>query len=207
MRLASRAASFSRMIRSSLLALALTAAPLTGAFAFQDAVSGAPSARETVIVYGGPDPVIIETDDGEVTLTAEIADTPARRERGLMWREELGDDAGMLFDFEVEQPVAIWMQNTLIPLDIIYIREDGTIAKIIAHAQALSRRQLPSGEPVLGVLEIGAGRAMELGLEPGDLVRHAIFDTEAPQTDPQAPASEEVGEDAPEAGGEQPQEG
>lgn len=207
MRLASRAASFWRMIRSILLALALTAAPLTGAFAFQDTVSGAPAARDTVIVYGGPDPVIIETGEGEVTLTAEIADTPARRERGLMWREQLADDAGMLFDFEVEQPVAIWMQNTLIPLDIIYIREDGTIAKIIAHAQAMSRRQLPSGEPVLGVLEIGAGRAMELGIEPGDLVRHAMFGTAASAIDQQDPSSEEVGDDSPTDAEAQPEEG
>lgn len=161
-----------------------------------DTPAGDPAARETVIEYGGPEPVVIETSQGPVTISALIADTEARRQRGLMWREEMAPDAGMLFDFEMVRPVSIWMRNTLIPLDILYIREDGTIAKIIAHAQPLSERQLLSGVPVLSVLEINAGRAAELGIEPGDLVRHPLFGTQqapapaagAGETDEEAPA-------------------
>lgn len=142
-----------------------------------DLATADPAARETVVEYGGPEPVVIETGEGAVTISALIAETPSQRQRGLMWREELAPDSGMLFDFQVEQPVSIWMRNTLISLDILYIRPDGTIAKIIAHAQPGSRRQLLSGEPVIAVLEINAGRAAELGIAPGDQVRHAMFDT------------------------------
>ncbi|TGY87958.1 DUF192 domain-containing protein [Marinicauda algicola] len=181
------------------LALVLTAGPVAAQIG-DGAPPADPAARDAVVEYGGPETVVIETDEGPVSFTVEIAATEPARQRGLMWREELAPDAGMLFDFATVRPVSIWMRNTLIPLDIIYIRQDGTIAKIIAHAQPLSERQLLSGVPVRSVLEINAGRAAELGIEPGDLVRHAWFGTA------QAPA----GPDAADAGtdGEaQPQEG
>lgn len=191
------------------LALALAFALSAGASLAQDnapAFAGDPAARETVIEYGGPEPVVIETADGAVTIQALIAETPAQRQRGLMWREELAPDAGMLFDFERVQPVSIWMRNTLISLDILYIREDGTIAKIIAHAQPRSERQLLSGVPVLSVLEIGAGRAEELGIEPGDLVRHALFGT-VETGEPAQESAAEPGEAETESAETQPQEG
>ena len=150
---------------------------------------GDPTAPDAVVEYGGPEPVTIETAGGPVTLTVELAETPQARQRGLMHRESLAPDAGMLFDFEQERVVSIWMENTLIPLDIVYIRSDGTIAKIITGAQPMSRRQLYSDVPVLSVLEIGAGRAAELGIAPGDLVRHAWFGTvQAPGADGQSAA-------------------
>jgi len=154
------------------------AAALAAAFAFA-ACAGAqpldPTAPDAVVEYGGPDPLVIETAEGAVTLTVEIADTPQSRQRGLMHRDSLDPDAGMLFDFGQEQVVSIWMENTRIPLDLIYIRANGTIAKIVANAQPFSRRQNWSDFPVLSVLEINGGRAAELNIEPGDLVRHRLF--------------------------------
>jgi uncharacterized protein len=162
-----------------------------------------PTAPDAVVVYGGPDRVVIETAEGPVELTVEVAASDEARQRGLMHRESLDADAGMLFDFQREQIVSIWMENTLIPLDILYIRRDGRIAKIIAHAQPLSRRQLLSDFPVLSVLEINAGRSAELGIAPGDIVRHALFGNEVsdapePQADPAVPDEDR------EPGGEEP---
>ncbi len=158
-----------------------------------------PTHPDAVVQYGGPDPIIIETDEGPVEFIAEIADTEASRQRGMMFRESMAPNAAMLFDFEVEQPVAIWMANTLISLDILYVRADGTIAKIIAHAQPLSRRSLPSDFPVLAVIEIAGGRAGELGIAPGNLVRHALFGTwesgEAAAQDADDDAPDEPAED------------
>lgn len=164
-----------------------------------------PTAPDAVVEYGGPDRVIVETAEGPVEFIAEIAATDAARARGMMYRDSMEPNEAMLFDFEVVQPVAIWMANTLIPLDIIFIRADGTIAKIVANAQPLSRRSLPSDFPVLAVLEIAGGRAAEAGIAPGDLVRHALFGTDvadAPMTDtadgepvPVEDAAEEQAED------------
>lgn len=167
--------------------LILSAAPFLALVLFAAAhAQFDPTAPDAVVEYGGPDPVIIETAEGPVEFIAEIAATDAARARGMMYRESMGPDEAMLFDFEVVQPVAIWMANTLIPLDILFIREDGTIAKIVANAQPLSRRSMPSDFPVLAVLEIAGGRADEAGIAPGDLVRHALFGTgpaEEPMTD------------------------
>lgn len=145
-----------------------------------------PTAPDAVVEYGGPDPVIVETSQGPVEFIAEIAATDAARARGMMYRESMEPNEAMLFDFQVEQPVAIWMANTLIPLDIVFIRADGTIAKIVANAQPLSRRSMPSDFPVLAVLELAGGGAAETGIAPGDLVRHSLFGTtasEEPMTD------------------------
>lgn len=163
-----------------------------------------PTAPDAVVVYGGPDRLVIDTAEGPVELTVEVAASDDARQRGLMHREALDPDAGMLFDFQREQIVSIWMENTLIPLDILYIRRDGRIAKIIAHAQPLSRRQLLSDFPVLSVLEINAGRSAELGVSPGDIVRHALFGnavSDTPEADPAAendggePAGDEPGDE------------
>ncbi|XBQ15708.1 MAG: DUF192 domain-containing protein [Oceanicaulis sp.] len=163
-----------------------------------------PTAPDAVVQYGGPDPLVIETGEGEtVTLTVELAETPEARQRGMMWREELAADAGMLFDFQVEQPVSIWMANTPLPLDLIYIRADGTIAKVAVGAVPFSRRSISSDVPVLAVLEINGGRSVELGIDPGDVVRHRWFGnveaaepaTETPAETPAAEAGEEPAEE------------
>ncbi len=145
---------------------------------------------------------MIETDGGPVAFTVEVADTQDARTRGMMHRDSLAPDAGMLFDFEAEQVISIWMRNTRIPLDIIYIRADGTIAKIVANAVPYSLRPMYSDFPVISVLEIAGGRSAELGITPGDLVRHSLFGT-AEQAAP-AEAGDTDGDADSEAEPEQP---
>lgn len=105
----------------------------------------------------------------------EVMRTPETRARGLMHRNYLPPDRGMLFDFGRVEPVAMWMQNTYIPLDMLFIRADGTIARIAAQTEPLSVRTIPSGEPVLSVLELNGGIAAKLGIKPGDTVEHPLF--------------------------------
>jgi uncharacterized membrane protein (UPF0127 family) len=81
----------------------------------------------------------------------------------------------MLFDFKRVEPVAMWMQNTYIPLDMLFIRADGTIARIAENTEPLSTRTIPSGEPVLAVLELNGGTAARLGVKAGDRVEHPLF--------------------------------
>ena len=85
-----------------------------------------------------------------------------------MFRKSIAGDRGMIFPYDPPQDIAFWMKNTLIPLDIIYIRGDGTIVRI-THAEAMDLTPLPSGAPITGVLEIRAGRAAELGIKEGDI--------------------------------------
>jgi len=86
-----------------------------------------------------------------------------------MFRNSLAPDRGMIFPYDPPQDVAFWMKNTLIPLDIIFIRADGTIARI-TRAEAMDLTPLPAGEPIAAVLEIRGGRAAELGIREGDAV-------------------------------------
>jgi uncharacterized protein len=126
----------------------------------------------------------IETRLGQTrAFQVEIADTPATRERGLMFRQTMPADQGMLFDFKSPQDVGFWMENTYLPLDLIFIRADGRIARI-TRGEPFSRQILPSGEPVLAVLELNAGRSAALGIQPGDLVRHRIFKNVRPARRP-----------------------
>ena len=104
-------------------------------------------------------------------FTVEIARTEAEQQTGLMNRPTLAPDRGMIFPYNPPQAVAFWMHNTLIPLDIIFVRADGTIARIAANAVPLSLDQVPAGEPVAAVFEIAGGRAAELGIASGDRVR------------------------------------
>ena len=105
----------------------------------------------------------------------ELAVKPEQRERGLMYRKQLGPYEGMLFDFHEERPVSFWMKNTLIPLDMVFIAADGTVKHVHSNAVPLSTDTIPSQFPVRGVLEINGGSARLLGIKPGDKVKHAIF--------------------------------
>lgn len=109
------------------------------------------------------------------TFRVEVARNDADRAQGLMFRRSMPADQGMLFDFGRVEPVSMWMQNTYLPLDMLFIRPDGTIARIAANTEPLSTRTIPSGEPVLSVLELNAGMAARLGIKPGDRVEHPIF--------------------------------
>jgi uncharacterized membrane protein (UPF0127 family) len=105
-------------------------------------------------------------------FSVEVVDTPESRSRGLMYRTDLADDAGMLFDFFTDQAVSFWMMNTFIPLDMIFVSNDGVIRSIHANARPHDRTGIPSGAPVRFVLEIPGGRAAALGIRPGDRMQH-----------------------------------
>ena len=117
----------------------------------------------------------IASKTGVHVFAVEIADTEAAREKGLMFRKELPEGQGMLFDFHQDQDVAFWMKNTYIPLDMIFIQGDGRILRIAENTEPLSIRTIPSGGPVRAVLEVIGGTAEKLGIAPGDRVASAIF--------------------------------
>jgi uncharacterized membrane protein (UPF0127 family) len=109
------------------------------------------------------------------TFAVELALTPEQQAQGLMYRKELPEGQGMLFDFRREQEATFWMRNTYVPLDMIFIRADGRIHRIAANTVPLSEALVSSGGPVRAVLEVVAGTAKKLGIAPGDRVAHPIF--------------------------------
>jgi uncharacterized protein len=123
----------------------------------------------------GQQTVEIATKTGVHAFSVEIADNDAEREKGLMFRKELPEGHGMLFDFQREQEVGFWMQNTYISLDMLFIRGDGRILRIAENTEPLSTRMIPSGGAVRAVLEVIGGTARKLGIAPGDRVAHPIF--------------------------------
>ena len=114
-------------------------------------------------------PLTIHSASGVHRFTVEVARTPQEQQDGLMFRKTLGGDQGMIFPYDPPQDVAFWMKNTLIPLDMVFIRADGTIARITT-ANALDETPVPAGEPIAAVLELRGGRASELGIREGDRV-------------------------------------
>ncbi len=118
----------------------------------------------------------IATQGGQKqSFRVEVARNDADRAQGLMFRRSMPAEQGMLFDFGRVEPVSMWMQNTYLSLDMLFIRSDGTIARIAANTEPLSTRTIPSGEPVLAALELNAGTAAKLGIKAGDRVEHPIF--------------------------------
>jgi hypothetical protein len=124
---------------------------------------------------GGLEKLQIDTAAGPRVLQVEVMHSEQERERGLMFRKYLPRDRGMLFDFPVEQPVMMWMKNTYIPLDMVFMDHNGRIVGIARNAEPLSETIIPSGAPAAGVLEINGGEAAELGLKTGDVVHHPMF--------------------------------
>ena len=120
-------------------------------------------------------PLEIVTKSGVQVFSVEMATTEEEKTTGLMYRKELPDGKGMLFDFSPEQQISMWMKNTYIPLDMIFITRDGRIHRIAENTEPLSERIIPSGAPVRAVLEVIGGTARKLGLAPGDRVAHPIF--------------------------------
>jgi len=138
-------------------------------------------ARALAAEISSPQPTLpqslltIQTAKGPARFTVERATTSQQQQTGLMSRKTLAPNAGMLFDFVTERPQSFWMKNTLIPLDMVFIKADGTIVRIAANTTPLSEDPVPSYEPVRVVLEIPGGRAAELGMQPGDRAIHPIF--------------------------------
>ena len=126
--------------------------------------------------------VTSEAGGGAARLfSVEIAKTDQEKAIGLMFRTKLSDSEGMLFPYGREQVLTMWMRNTYIPLDMVFIRADGVITRIEARAEPLSETVISSGAPAAAVLEIAGGAAERLGLKPGDKVLHPAFGSAAPK--------------------------
>jgi uncharacterized membrane protein (UPF0127 family) len=162
---------------TAFLAILLAALVATGAEAATIGPRGAGGLRPLLhlVTAAATDDLVavIEAGSGEHRFTIEVADTPDERARGLMFRESMAADAGMLFDYGSDQTgVAFWMKNTPLPLDMIFIRADGTITQVAADTTPFSLEPIASREPVRFVLEVNAGTAAKLGIKPGDRLRH-----------------------------------
>lgn len=108
-----------------------------------------------------------------------LADDEARRNRGLMFVKHLAADDGMLFVYPQPQPIAMWMKNTLIPLDMLFVGVDGKVVNVVANTEPQSLKTIESGGTVLGVIELAAGTAARLKIAPGAQVIHPAFATAA----------------------------
>ncbi len=117
----------------------------------------------------------ITTASGEKLFALEIADTDERRSAGLMYRTDFAPDRAMIFVFDTVNPVMMWMANTPLPLDMLFVRQDGTIARIAENTKPFSKDIVASGEPVAFVIEVNAGTADRLGIKVGDRLRHRVI--------------------------------
>src|SRR6195952_1834082 len=120
-------------------------------------------------------PLEIVTKKGVQVFSVEMATTDEEKTTGLMYRKELADGKGMLFDFSPEQQGSMWMKNTYISLDMLFIRADGPGLRVAESTEPMSTRIIPSGGLAKGVLEVIAGTAQKYGIQPGDRVAHPLF--------------------------------
>jgi len=127
------------------------------------------------IDFGAPEALTITSDGSDNVFSVEIADSEKEQSRGLMYRDVLDPDKGMLFEFAEPKVATIWMKNTGIPLDILFVRSNGKILKIEHSATPYSLRSASSEGSVAAVVELAGGRALELGIMPGDVVTHEFF--------------------------------
>ena len=119
-----------------------------------------------------PGTVVLKTGTGEHTYTVELAETPAEQAKGLMFRRTMAPTHGMLFVYDTPREIGMWMRNTYIPLDMIFIDARGRVHRIETHTEPFSTDIISSGGQVAAVLELNAGQADKIGLKPGDEVLH-----------------------------------
>ena len=124
--------------------------------------------------------VVVKLPQGDITIRVELADTPLKRSRGLMFRRHLDPNAGMLFLYDHDQEIRMWMKNTFLPLDMIFIRADGVVHRIQSHTEPFSLEAISSQGLVRAVLELNAGSAERLGIRPGDRLIHPFFRLSGP---------------------------
>jgi uncharacterized protein len=134
-------------------------------------------ADNTVMAKMRREVLTLKTKTAEHAIDIEIADTMEEKALGLMFRTSVPDNTGMLFPYGAPQDITMWMRNTYVSLDMVFIRADGVVHRIAARTEPLSEKIVSSEGNVSAVLELGAGAAERLGLKPGDLVRHKIFKT------------------------------
>lgn len=120
-------------------------------------------------------PLEIVTKNGVQVFSVEMATTEEEKQTGLMYRKELADGKGMLFDFNPEQEISMWMKNTYVSLDMIFIGANGRILRIAENTEPMSTKIISSRGPARAVLEVAAGTAQKYGIRPGDRVGHPLF--------------------------------
>ena len=147
---------------------------------FLAGTASAQTAENDVVDFGAPVPLSIVSEDATHEFSVERAISLDQQARGMMFRETMAADTGMIFEFEEPKIATIWMKNTSIPLDILFVRSNGKILKIEHMAQPYKLRSASSEAVVAAVVEIQGGQARELGILPGDLVQHEFFGTAAP---------------------------
>jgi uncharacterized membrane protein (UPF0127 family) len=152
-----------------------------------------PSAGEVTLPVD-PAPLVVFTEGGERNFTVEIADDPAERQQGLMFREAMADDHGMLFVFGETQLVGFWMKDTPLALDLIFIGQDGRV-RAVRRGEPLSVATISPDVPVRFVLEVKAGVARAIGLKDGDRIRHPVIDGISGDGNPGAGGSGPVSSD------------
>jgi uncharacterized protein len=123
-------------------------------------------------------PLTMQTKAGPVRFEVETAKTAEERQVGLMYRRALADDRGMLFDFGSDTDVIMWMKNTFIPLDMVFIRSDGVVHRVESNTTPFSEALIPAGAPVRYVVELAAGVAAKRGIARGDRVDHALIESQ-----------------------------
>lgn len=155
------------MFMAALAALAACSQAPESAVAQPAAPAEDPRAQTGLAVV----PLVIESGGKNHRFQVQVAATAGEQSRGLMFRRRVAPDEGMIFPFDPPRPASFWMKNTVIPLDMLFIRADGTIARIAANTVPLSQEGVGVGEPVAAVLELAGGRSAELGIREGDRVR------------------------------------
>lgn len=146
------------------------------AFGFVLAFSGLAHAQAPQNPVGATDPLTIVQADGKThAFKVELADTPEKSEMGLMYRASMPKDHGMIFDFRPARDVSMWMKNCLFPQDMLFLDEKGKVLAIAENARPGSTRLISPGFPIASVLELNGGIAKELGLKPGDVIKHKLF--------------------------------
>ena len=161
-------------LTASVMCAVIAVVVAAGAFFYSDRPTSADS--RAMILPVDPTPLVVVTKGGDRSFSIEVADTAAEREAGLMYRQDMADDHGMLFVFEVQQQVGFWMHNTPMPLDLVFVGQDGKI-RAVKHGEPQSDAVISPGVPVRFVLELKAGTAARNGIEYGDLLRHPAVGT------------------------------
>ena len=137
----------------------------------------AQSGQPAPLDFGPTEKLSIQSKDKTHVFNVEVADTDELQARGMMYRDGVADDAGMLFEFDKPKVATIWMKNTGIPLDILFVRPNGRILKIEHSAKPYTLRLSSSEAPVSAVVELRGGLSRQLGIRPGDIVEHGFFKT------------------------------
>ena len=145
-------------------------------FSWQGLTSGTPGAAQAEAgAAQAMEKLELVTSAGVRVIEVEVARTVDQQAKGLMFRTTLADDHGMLFPHDKPREVSMWMRNTYIPLDMVFISTDGTVHRIAERTEPLSEKIISSQGEVAAVLELAGGAAERLGLKVGDKVRHAMF--------------------------------